>query len=122
LIAGSINTLIGISLFPVVESIGRTFGIHYFASLIACNLVNWLLAYLLAAYYVFPGSPKTVRSYVLHNGLYWFWFFVSLAVIPFFAEVFGIDPRVTFLVVAGMSAISGFIWQKYWVFVRRRQA
>jgi putative flippase GtrA len=118
-IAGSINTFVGIFLFPIVDTFGRTLNVHYFVSLVACNVVNWFLAYLLAAYYVFPGSPRSIRSYVLHNALYWFWFIVSLIVIPLFAEFHGVDPRATFLVLAGMSAISGFLWQKYFVFGRK---
>jgi putative flippase GtrA len=116
LTAGLINTVIGFSLFPIVDTVGRTIGIHYFVSLVACNVVNWLIAYLLAAYWVFPGAPKTVKSYLLHNGLYWFLFVLSLIVIPFFAEVYGVDPRWTYMAFAAFSVIAGFAWQKFYVF------
>lgn len=112
--AGVLNTATGWLLYPIaITVLGQD---HYVLILIACNFLTYLQAYLLSVFFVFNVKSITLSQYALHNGAYWFLFLVSLVTIPFCAEHFGIDPRITFIAFAASSVPLGFVWQKYIVF------
>ncbi|OIQ92743.1 GtrA-like protein [mine drainage metagenome] len=120
LLASVANTLLGLGLFPVLQTVLQPYGVHYLITLAICHFVAVSQAYLLGRYFVFRSKGQHFWEYLLFSSYQWGYFAVNVVLLPLLIHVTGWDSRIVQFLITLVSAVLSFLWQRYVVFRKYR--
>jgi len=115
-LVGGTNTVIGISLFPILQTFLGPTGIPYLLTLCLSQVICVSLSFFMLRYWVFQVKSATFVQYLLHSSFYWVYFLVNLAALPLIVDKTKADPRLVQLFLSLIAMTLAFVWQKRFVF------
>lgn len=100
LIAGGLNTIFGLALFPMLFIWCEPLHLHYLVLLTVSQLVCVTFAFLTNRYFVFKSSGRLVKQYLTFCSFYYTYFLFNLLLLPLIVEGFSFSPIYTQLVIS----------------------
>jgi putative flippase GtrA len=119
-IAGGINTALGLALFPALYLALAPLKIHYIFLLIVSNLICVVFAFLTNKFFVFRTSGNYVREFGRFVLFHLSHFALSLVAVPLLVEFVGISPIIAQPFFAAAVVISSYFWHRPVTFIGTR--
>ena len=119
LIIGGINTLIGYSLFILLDLFFFYIFIlenSYFYANIIARPIAILISYSLHSKYTFKMSIFDFKRLIKFSSGYVIAYILSVALLPIMVEYFSIHPWLSNFILIIIFGIINFFYQKYWTF------
>ena len=119
LIIGGINTLIGYSLFILLDLFFFYIFIlenSYFYANIIARPIAILISYSLHSKYTFKMSIFDFKRLIKFSSGYVITYILSVVLLPIMVEYFSIHPWLSNFILIIIFGIINFFYQKYWTF------
>ena len=119
IIIGGINTLIGYSLFILLDLFFFNIFIlenSYFYANIIARPIAILISYSLHSKYTFKMSIFDFKRLIKFSSGYVIAYILSVALLPIMVEYFSIHPWLSNFILIIIFGIINFFYQKYWTF------
>ena len=119
LIIGGINTLIGYSLFILLDLFFFYIFIlenSYFYANIIARPIAILISYSLHSKYTFKMSIFDFKRLIKFSSAYVITYILSVVLLPIMVEYFSIHPWLSNFILIIIFGIINFFYQKYWTF------
>ena len=119
LIIGGINTLIGYSLFILLDLFFLKIFIlenSYFYANIVARPIAILISYSLHSKFTFKMSIFNFKRLIKFSSGYLIAYILSIILLPILVEYFSIHPWISNFILIVIFGIVNFFYQKYWTF------
>ena len=119
LIIGGINTLIGYSLFILLDLFFLKIFIlenSYFYANIVARPIAILISYSLHSKFTFKMSIFDFKRLIKFSSGYVIAYILSIILLPILVEYFSIHPWISNFILIVIFGIVNFFYQKYWTF------
>lgn len=110
LIAGGINTALGLSFYPFLLWAVPFFRIHYLAALAISQTVCLCFAYATYKFGVFRTEGNVAREFGFFSGFYLFNYAANWALLPLLVEVGGVHPSIAQIGFNLAVIIGSYFW------------
>lgn len=110
LVVGGVNTVIGISIFPLLYYVSRPFAVHYMPLLVVSQILGITFSYLTNKLIVFRTEGWSVAEYLRFATYYGIYFVVNLILLPVCVEMLQQDPVISQLVISVGSVVATYFW------------
>jgi putative flippase GtrA len=112
LIVGGVNTVFGLSIYPLLYIATRKLGVSYLWLLVPSQILAISFSYATFKYFVYKTKGNHVREYGKFSFFHVVMFMLNLVVLPFFVEVCGINPMVSQVLFGLFVASISYFWYK----------
>ncbi len=119
IIIGGINTLIGYSLFILLDLFFLKIFIlenSYFYANIVARPIAILISYSLHSKFTFKMSIFNFKRLIKFSSGYLIAYILSIILLPILVEYFSIHPWISNFILIVIFGIVNFFYQKYWTF------
>ena len=110
ILAGIINTVFGLSAYPILYYSLAKFNLHYLVILFISQVICITFSYATNKIFVFKTRGNFVSEYVKFSSFYLSYFLVNLLALPFMVEVLKINPIFSQIIFTFFVVISSFFW------------
>lgn len=110
---GAINTIVGITCFPIAYYIFSFAQHHYMFLLIICQIFSITFSYLTNKFYVFQTKGQHFLEYLRFTSFYNFFFIINLLFLPLLISIWHLNPAKIQLAISAVASISGYFWHRY---------
>jgi putative flippase GtrA len=110
LIAGSINTLVGLSVYPLLFIVLEPMGVGYIKVLIIAQLICITFSFISNKYYVFKSKGNLRQEYIKFFMFHGFYFLLNLICLPVLVEIFKINPIISQTLFAIFIIVTSYFW------------
>lgn len=112
LIVGGINTIFGLSIYPLIYIATRRFDLFYLWILVPSHLIAITFSYTTFKYFVYKTKGNHVREYGRFSFFHVVMFIVNLVALPFLVEICGINPVISQIFFGLLVASTSYIWHQ----------
>jgi putative flippase GtrA len=112
LIVGGINTIFGLSIYPLLYIATRRFDLSYLWLLVPSQIIAISFSYMTFKYFVYKTEGNYFKEYGIFSFFHIVMFMLNLVALPFFVEVFGINPMISQVLFGLFVASTSYIWYK----------
>ena len=110
ILAGIINTVFGLSAYPILYYSLTKFNLHYLVILFISQVICITFSYATNKIFVFKTRGNFVSEYIKFSSFYFSYFLVNLLVLPFMVEVLKMKPIFAQILFTFFVVISSFFW------------
>lgn len=110
LIAGGINTIVGLSVYPLLFIVLEPLGAGYIQVLIIAQLICITFSFVSNKYYVFKTKGKLRAEYIKFFMFHGFYFLLNLICLPLLVEVLKINPIISQTLFAIAIIVTSYFW------------
>lgn len=110
LVVGGVNTVVGISIFPLLYYASRPLDVHYMPLLIVSQILGITFSYLTNKLIVFKTEGWSVPEYLRFATYYGIYFVLNLILLPVCVEFLRQDPVIAQLVISIGSVVATYFW------------
>jgi putative flippase GtrA len=119
-VAGGINTALGLALFPALYLLLAPLQIHYVFLLIVSNFICVAFAFLTNKFFVFRTSGNYFREFARFVLFHLSHFALNLVAVPLLVEFAGVSPIIAQPFFAAAIVISSYFWHRHFTFIGKR--
>lgn len=116
ILIGGLNTLLGLSTFPLIYVLTRSIDLSYLWVLVISQSVCVNFSFLTNKYYVFKSKGKKLAEYRRFVIFHMSTFLINLGGLPIFVEFFHLNPMVVQLIFTLMVVVGSYIWYSKFTF------
>jgi putative flippase GtrA len=120
LAAGTLNTIFGLSIFPLLMWALGSVPRAYLIALLISHPTSIVFAYLTNKYLAFRTRGGFVREFMKFSSFYLMNFAANLAALPFCVEVLHLPPVPCQLCFAAAVMLSSYLWHSRITFARKQ--
>ena len=120
LLAGGVNTLVGLSMYPALLWTWPYLYRHYLVGLTIAQVVCTLFSFSLYKLTVFRTSGNILREFCLFSSFYYVVYVVNMLVLPVIVRNIIFNPIIAQFGFVIVSVVSSYFWHSYMTF--RKQA
>jgi putative flippase GtrA len=120
IVAGAINTAVGLSFYPLLLWTVPLFRKHYLVALGISQAVCLCLAYLIYKFGVFGTRGNVTREFGAFSSFYIFNYILNWAALPLFVEVAHIQPAIAQLGFNAIVIVGSYFWHSKVTFRSKR--
>jgi len=113
---GGVNTVLGLSLFPILQTVLGPLGIHYLVTLCLAQLVCVSTSFYMLRRFVFHAPTASLAQFLVHSAFYWVYLLFNLALLPLIVTASHSDPRLVQFLISVIAMVLAYIWQTRIVF------
>jgi putative flippase GtrA len=110
LLAGVLNTVIGLAVYPILYFAAGSFKLHYLVILTISQVICIAFAFLTNKFFVFKTSGNYVKEVGKFLTFHLAYFLVNLAALPALVELLGMTPVWAQTSFAVLVIISSYFW------------
>lgn len=110
LIAGVINTAVGLSVFPLLYLILEPMGIGYIGVLVISQMICITFSFISNKYFVFKTYGKLQAEYAKFFIFHIFYFLLNLVCLPALVEVLKMNPIAAQTIFSVFIIITSYFW------------
>ncbi len=110
LVAGGINTLFGLSLYPLMLWASPTLRIHYLVALGMCQLICVVFAFASYKIAVFRTRGNVVAEFVTFVSFYLLSYAINWLALPVLVEAVGLGPVVAQTGFTLIAVVASYLW------------
>jgi putative flippase GtrA len=116
LIAGVINTAVGLSVFPSLYLILEPMGLGYIGVLVISQLICITFSFISNKYFVFKTNGNLQAEYTKFFIFHVFYFILNLISLPALVEVFKMNPIFAQTSFSVFIIITSYFWHNFVTF------
>lgn len=110
LIAGIINTVIGLAMYPLLYLILKPIGIGYIGVLVVAQLVCVTFSFISNKYFVFKTQGNLRNEYIKFFAFHGVYFAINLVALPIFVELLKLNPMIAQTIFSILIITSSYFW------------
>ena len=110
LIAGAINTAVGLAVYPLLYWGLVPFGLGYLQILVLAQLVCITFSFASNKYYVFKTKGNLKAEYIKFFAFHGFYFALNLICLPILVEKLRINPIISQTIFAVAVIVTSYFW------------
>ena len=119
LIVGGINTLFGLSIYPLLLWASPTLRIHYMIGLAICQVVSLVFAFSTYKLAVFRTRGRLIPEFAAFSSFYLLNYAANWLALPLLVEVIGIKPVIAQTGFAAIVVVGSYFWHSRLTFRTR---
>lgn len=116
LIAGAVNTLVGLAAYPVLYFYLNPNGIGYLVILMITQVFCVSFSFVSNKFFVFKTKGNIKSEYSKFFTFHALYFLINLAALPVMVEVFSLNPMVAQVIFSLLIISTSFYWHNYITF------
>ena len=110
LIAGGLNTIVGLSVYPLLFIALSPFGVGYFQVLILSQLPSVTFSFITNKYFVFKTKGNLKKEYFKFFTFYGFYFLLNMICLPILVEILKINPIISQAIFSVAIIVTSYFW------------
>lgn len=110
LIAGGLNTLVGLSIYPLLYLALTPFGVGYFKVLFLSQIPSVTFSFITNKYFVFKSKGNVKQEYLKFFSFYGFYFLLNLIALPILVELLRIEPIISQALFSVAIILTSYFW------------
>jgi putative flippase GtrA len=110
LIAGMINTAVGLAVYPILYLVFEPVGMGYIQVLVIAQVVCISFSFVSNKYFVFKTKGNLRKEYLKFFAFHGFYFALNLVCLPILVEAFKINPIVSQTGFAIAVIVTSYFW------------
>lgn len=122
LIAGGINTAVGLSTYPIVYILLKPFGIGYIKALFLASIISVSFSFFTSKYYVFKTKGNIKKEYTKFFMFYSFYLALNVICLPFMVEVLKLTPIIAQTLFSIAIIITSYFWHNFITFKQPKES
>jgi putative flippase GtrA len=122
LIAGGINTLIGLSVYPALYFLTSPLGAGYIQVLLWAQIICITFSFVTNKYFVFKTKGNIKKEYAKFFAFYAIYFAINLIFLPIMVEGLGISPIIAQTIFSIAIVISSYFWHNFITFRKFKES
>lgn len=119
LFAGALNTVIGLSVYPILFFLLRPMRLHYLVILTFSQIICISFAYLTNKFLVFKTSGNYLKESGKFLTFHLIYYLINLAVLPMLVEFGGMKPVWAQTLFAMLVIVTSYFWHSRITFYTR---
>ena len=120
LVVGGINTVIGLSAFPALYFLTKSYQLHYMVVLAISQVFCVTGAFFTNKYLVFRTQGNHLSEYLKFSAFYSAYFVINLIVMPILVEFAGMNPVKSQILISIGIIISSYFWHSKITFAPKK--
>lgn len=116
LVAGGLNTVFGLSIFPALMWTLGPMGWNYIEVLILCQVVSVCFAYGTNKLLVFKTSGNYLAEFLKFSSFYIMNFVINIAILPILVEFLRLSPVVAQTIFVVVVVCTSYLWHSRFTF------
>ena len=121
LVAGGVNTLVGLSVYPLLYLWLEPMGIGYIAILFIASIISVSFSFFSNKYFVFKTKGNTGKEYFKFFLFYGFYFSLNLICLPILVEFFKISPIISQALFSILIIATSYFWHNFITFKKTKE-
>jgi putative flippase GtrA len=122
LIAGGVNTLVGLSIYPILYLILEPIGVGYIKILLLAQVISITFSFITSKYFVFKTKGNSRKEYIKFFIFYGFYGALNLLCLPFFVEVLKITPIISQALFSIAIIVTSYFWHNFITFKQPKES
>ena len=110
LIAGVINTVVGLGMYPLLYMILNPKGVGYIGVLFLAQLVCITFSFVSNKFFVFKTQGNFRNEYVKFFSFHGIYFAINLAALPALVEIFKLNPMIAQTIFSIFIIVTSYFW------------
>jgi putative flippase GtrA len=110
LLVGAMNTVVGLSVFPILYFLTAPVGFHYLGILTISQALCVTFSFLTSKFLVFRTTGGYLREFGKYVTFHLSYFLVNLAALPALVELAGMNPVWAQTLFAVLVIVSSYFW------------
>lgn len=110
LIAGGINTAVGLAVYPILYLLLQPYGVSYLKALILAQIICITFSFISNKYFVFKTKGNIKTEYPKFFAFYGFYFVLNLICLPIMVEGLHLNPMVAQTLFSIAIVVSSYFW------------
>ena len=110
LIAGGVNTAVGLAVYPIVYILLKPYGVGYIKALILAQIICITFSFISNKYFVFKTKGNIKTEYPKFFAFYGFYFFLNLVCLPIMVEGLDLNPMIAQTLFSIAIVVSSYFW------------
>jgi putative flippase GtrA len=116
LLAGGLNTVVGLSVYPMLYYLASSLELHYLIILVISQLVCIAFSFLTSKFLVFRTSGNYRQEFWRFLTFHAFYFLLNLVVLPILVDFVGLNPVWAQTIFALLIIVSSYFWHSRYTF------
>lgn len=121
LIAGGVNTLVGLSVYPLLYLWSEPTGMGYLAILFIASIISVSFSFASNKYFVFKTKGNAGTEYIKFFSFYGFYFLLNLICLPIFVEFLKISPIISQTSFSILIIATSYFWHNFITFKKTKE-
>ena len=121
LIAGGVNTLVGLSIYPLLYLWLEPLGLGYIAILFIASIISVSFSFISLKYFVFKTKGNAGKEYFKYFLFYGFYFSLNLICLPILVEFFKISPIISQTSFSILIIATSYFWHNFITFRKTKE-
>lgn len=122
LIAGGLNTVIGLSVYPILYYFLEPLGVGYIQVLLLAQIICITFSFISNKYFVFKTKGNIKKEYAKFFMFYGLYLVLNLICLPFLVEAIQISPIISQTFFSIAIIISSYFWHNFITFKRPKES
>jgi len=122
LIAGGVNTAVGLSVYPILYLLLKPIGIGYFGSLVLSQLICITFSFVSNKYFVFRTQGNVEVEYVKFFAFHGFYFSLNLFFLPILVEILKMNPIIAQTFFSIFIIVTSYFWHNFVTFNTNKES
>ena len=122
LIVGGVNTIVGLSIYPLLFIALSPFGIGYLQVLILAQIPSVTFSFITNKYFVFRTKGNLKKEYLKFFTFYGFYFFLNMICLPIFVEILKINPIISQTLFSIAIIVTSYFWHNAITFKQSQES
>ena len=120
LFVGGLNTVIGLSAFPILYFLTKPYHLHYMVVLAISQVICVTIAFFTNLYFVFKTKGNHLSEYLKFATFYSAYFVINLIVMPVLVEIADMNPAIRQILISIGIIISSYFWHSKITFAPKK--
>lgn len=121
LLAGGLNTAVGLALFPLLMLAFDGSGVHYLVVLVISGLLGINFAFLTSKYFVFRTTGHILKEYMKFVSFYLLYLVVNLFALPLLINFSDLSPVWAQFLFVIATFVASWLWHSRITFLFHRK-
>lgn len=120
ILAGGINTVVGLSIYPILFFLMAPLKLHYLVILVFSQIICVIFAYLTNKFLVFKTTGNYIREFSKFVTFHLAYFAANLVALPILVEFVRINPVWAQTAFAALVIVSSYFWHSQITFSSKK--
>jgi putative flippase GtrA len=116
LIAGALNTTVGLSVYPIIYYFATPFGTHYLIIFVISQVLCITFSFVTNKFLVFQTSGNYLQEFAKFLTFHFLYFLANLAALPALVELAGMNPVWAQTLFAFLVIVTSYFWHSRYTF------
>lgn len=122
LIAGGVNTIVGLSVYPLLYILLKPIGLGYMEVLFLAQVICITFSFLSNKYFVFKTKGNIKKEYVKFFMFYGFYLALNVICLPFMVEVINLTPIISQTLFSIAIIVTSYFWHNFITFKQPKES